>query len=52
MRTYIMALGAYVQDVVETGYVKPIVLTSKDDKLEFNFNTKAMNAILSGLIEA
>jgi uncharacterized lipoprotein YehR (DUF1307 family) len=52
MRTYIMALGADVWDVVETGYVKPIVLGSKDDKLEFNFNAKAMNAILSGLAEA
>ena len=49
MRTYIMALGADVSDVVETGYVKPVVLASKDDKLEFNFNVKAMNAILNGL---
>jgi hypothetical protein len=52
MRTYIMALGADVWDVVETGYVKPVVLANKDDKLEFSFNTKAMNAILSGLAEA
>jgi hypothetical protein len=52
MRTYIMALGADVWDVVEIGYVKPIVLTSKDDKLEFSFNAKEMNAILSGLAEA
>jgi hypothetical protein len=52
MRTYIMALGADVWDVVETGYVKPVVLASKDDKLEFSFNAKAMNAILSGLAEA
>jgi hypothetical protein len=52
MRTYIMALGVDVWDVVETGYVKPIVLANKDDKLEFSFNTKAMNAILSGLAEA
>jgi hypothetical protein len=52
MRTYIMSLGAYVWDVVETGYVKPFVLASKDDKLEFNFNDKAMNVILSGLLEA
>jgi hypothetical protein len=37
--------------VVETGYVKPIVLASKDDKLEFSFNAKAMNSILSGLAE-
>jgi hypothetical protein len=51
MRTYIMALGADVWDVVETGYVKPVVLANKDDKLEFNFNTKAMNAIMSGLVE-
>ena len=49
MRTYIMSLGADVCDVVETGYVKPVVLASKDDKLEFSFNAKDMNAILSGL---
>jgi hypothetical protein len=52
MRTYIMALGADVWDVVETGYVNPIVLDNKDDKLEFSFNAKAMNVILSGLAEA
>ena len=46
-----MALGAYVWDVVDTGYIKPVVLANKDDKLEFSFNTKAMNAILSGLVE-
>jgi hypothetical protein len=52
MRTYIMDLGTDVWDVVETGYVKPVVLSNKDDKLEFSFNTKAMNVILSGLAEA
>jgi hypothetical protein len=52
MRTYLMALGANVWDVVETGYIKPIVLASKDDKLEFIFNTKGMNVILNGLAEA
>jgi hypothetical protein len=52
MRTYIMALGVDVWDVVETGYTKPVVLASKDDKLEFSFNAKEMNAILSGLVEA
>ena len=52
MRTYIMALGADVWDVVETGYVKLVVLANKDDKLEFSFNAKAINAILSGLAEA
>jgi hypothetical protein len=51
MRTYIMELGVDVWDVVETGYVKPVVLAKKDDKLEFSFNAKAMNAILSGLAE-
>jgi hypothetical protein len=35
--------------VVDTSYVKPVVLANKDDKLEFSFNTKAMNVILSGL---
>ena len=38
--------------VVDTGYVKPVVLSSKDDKLEFSFNAKVMNAILSGLAKA
>jgi hypothetical protein len=33
MRTYIMALGADVWDVVHIGYVKPFVLANKDDKL-------------------
>ena len=47
-----MSLGADVWDVVETGYIKPVVLASKDDKLEFNFNAKAMNAILNGLAES
>ena len=51
MRTYLMSLGADVWDVVETGYTKPVVLASKDDKLEFSFNAKAMNAILNGLAE-
>jgi hypothetical protein len=52
MRTYLMALGDDVWDVVETGYTKPVVLASKDDKLEFSFNAKGMNAILNGLAEA
>jgi hypothetical protein len=51
MRTYLMALGADVWDVVETGYIKLVVLASKDDKLEFIFNAKGMNAILNGLAE-
>jgi hypothetical protein len=37
--------------VVEIGYVKPFVLASKDDKLEFSFNAKVVNSILSGLAE-
>jgi hypothetical protein len=52
MRTYIMALGADVWDVVDTSYVKPIVLANKDEKLEFSFNAKAMNSILSGIVES
>ena len=51
MRTYLMSLGADVWEVVETGYAKPVLLASKDDKIEFTFNSKAMNAILSGLAE-
>jgi hypothetical protein len=51
MRTYIISLGACVWDVVDIGYVKPFVLANKDDKLEFSFNAKSMNAILSGLAE-
>jgi hypothetical protein len=52
MRTYLMALGSDVWDVVETGYTKPVVLASKDDTLESIFNSKGMNAILNGLAEA
>ena len=52
MRTYIMDLGADAWDVVDIGYVKPVVLANKDDKLEFSFNAKSMNAILSGLAKA
>ena len=37
-----MSLGANVWEVVETGYTKPVLLASKDDKLEFTFNAKAM----------
>ena len=51
MRTYLMSIGADVWEVAETGYAKPVLLASKDDKLEFTFNAKAMNAILSGLAE-
>ena len=52
MRTYIMDLAEDVWDVVDTSYVKPVVLANNDDKIEFSFNAKAMNAILSGLPEA
>jgi hypothetical protein len=52
MRTYLMALGFNVWDVVDTEYTKPVVLASKDDKLEFSFNAKGMNVILNGLVEA
>jgi hypothetical protein len=52
MRTYLMSLGADVWDVIEIGYVKPIVLASKDDKMEFIFNEKEMNSILNGIAEA
>jgi hypothetical protein len=52
MRTHLMSLGVDVWDVIEIGHVKPVVLASKYDKLEFSFNEKAMNAILSGLVEA
>jgi hypothetical protein len=52
MITYIMDIVADVWDVVETRYTKPIVLASKDDKLEFSFNAKEINYILSGLAKA
>ena len=51
MRTYLMSLGVDVWDVVDIGYVKLVALASKDDKLEFSFNAKEMNTILSGLVE-
>jgi hypothetical protein len=33
MRTYIMALVADVWDLVDTSYVKPVVLANKDEKI-------------------
>ena len=33
MRTYRMSLGADFWDVVDTGYVNPVVLASKHDNL-------------------
>jgi hypothetical protein len=51
MRTYLMSLGADVWDVIETGYVKTVVLVSKDDNMDFIFNEKSMNATLNGLEE-
>jgi hypothetical protein len=52
MRTYLMALGVDVWDVVETGYITPVVIASNDDKLEFSFNDNGMNVILNRLVEA
>jgi hypothetical protein len=52
MRTYIIALGANIWDVVETGYVNLVVLDNKDDEIELCFNAKAINDILSGIEEA
>ena len=51
MRTYIMSIGAYVWDVIDTSYVNLVVLSSREDKLEFSFNAKAMSVVLSGLAE-
>src|SRR5271156_6609547 len=52
MRTFIMSLGAYVWEIVETGYRRPALVETKDEKSAFTFNAKAMNAILSGLTES
>jgi hypothetical protein len=37
--------------VVEIDYVNLVVLTNKDDTLELSFNSKDMNAIMSGILE-
>ena len=47
-----MSLHADVWDVVDTSYVNLVVLASIDDKLEFSFNKKEMNAMFSALVEA
>ncbi len=52
MRTYLMSLGADVWEIVETGYRKPVLVISKDEKTAFTFNAKAMNVILSGLAKS
>jgi SPX domain protein involved in polyphosphate accumulation len=51
MITHLMSLGADVWDVIEMGYVKHVVLALKYDKMEFSFNEKSINPILSGLAE-
>ena len=52
MRNFIMSLGADVWEIVETGYKKPALVESKDEKSAFTFNAKAMNSNLSGLAES
>ena len=52
MRNFIMSLGADVWEIVETGYKKPALVESKDEKSAFTFNAKAMNATLSVLVES
>jgi hypothetical protein len=52
MRTHLMSLSADVWDVIETRYVKFVVLAQKDDKIEFRFNEKAINSTLIGLAKA
>ena len=49
MRTYILPLRVDVWHVVETVYVNLVALDSRDEKLEFIFNAKEMNTILSSL---
>lgn len=44
-----MSLGVDVCDAVLNGYENPNVLVERDDKINFSYNAKAMNAILNGL---
>lgn len=52
MITYLMSLGVDVWHAVLDGYEKPTILIRKYAKHYFLYNTKAMNAILSGIYES
>ena len=52
MRAYIMSLGIEVWTAVEFGYAPKAIDLEREAKQEFVANSKAMNAILSGLCEA
>lgn len=52
MRTCLISLGVRFLAAIELGYEKPHVIIDKYDKLDFSFNSKAMNIILSVLVES
>lgn len=52
MKSYIQSLGAYVCDGVEEEYQKALAVITKNHKIEFTCNAKAMNALLVGLPES
>ena len=51
MNTYIQSLGDDVWDVVEEENQKPLVVTTKDQNMEFTCNAKTINALLADLLE-
>ena len=51
IKIHIQTLGANVWDVVEETYQRHSTMVTKDQKLEFTFNFKEMNAQLAGLHE-
>lgn len=49
MVTYLMSFIVYVWDTVVNGNENPPILVYTKEKIEFSFNSKAMNVIISGL---
>lgn len=52
MKTYIQSLRVDVWDVVEEQYQKPLAMISRDHKMVFTCNDKAINFLLANLLES
>jgi len=52
MKTYIQSLGFDVWDFLEEEYQRPVVVVTKEQRMEFTYNANEMNAFLSCLPES
>lgn len=50
MKTYIQSPCADVRDIVENEYQNPPTMITRDQKIEYNCNAKAMNGLLAAYL--